>query len=204
MSTNQRKPLPWVQEMTEKFTAIGIITRSDLVAVITLSVSINTILKEKGLKTLHLTRRLGLDAVITSNNNNALPAPPNLDVHLRQEAELIRIFIIVGETLGTANVEGWVKAIINKLCCIGITYSSQVHLAIITGNLNRNLRLHGFSPFYLLTHFIGASYAYLMFHKGTRMAISKRRGSGLLNSMNCLVIIYLLELWMINTPSRSF
>ena len=30
VSINQRKPLPWVQEMTDKFTAIEIITTSDI------------------------------------------------------------------------------------------------------------------------------------------------------------------------------
>ena len=100
---------------------------------------------------MHLTTRLGLDTAVTGNNDTALPVPPNLDIHLRQEAELNRIFTFVRETSGMANVEGWVNAIIYKLRCIGITNTSQVHFAIITGNLNRNLQLHGFSPFYQRT-----------------------------------------------------
>ena len=102
--------------MKQTFMDIGIYTSKDLAAVMD-SGTLNAKLKAHGLKTLHSTTSLGLEGTIHGTwvfgDGRALPY--GLDTHLQREAELSRVFRIVGKQLDKANIPQLINAILYKL-----------------------------------------------------------------------------------------
>ena len=147
---HQNKPLLWVSQMKQKFLTIGINTTLDLTSVMD-SGTLNEKLKGHGLKTLHSTTGLGLEGTVhgaTVFGDSRAPRPPNVDAHLQQEVEIARVFNIVGERLGKANILGWINAILHKLRCVRMTNTTKQFLSVVNKTLNETLRAYGFAPFF--------------------------------------------------------